>query len=94
MRNEVTHCVKCGFELHRGDRGRPSRFCSEGCRTSTEAEMRRLSSNLKALELRRAGLIYGPHAEEARRSLDGLIAEMQARYDHLAGVPQQRNEES
>ncbi|MBV5244337.1 hypothetical protein KUF57_12410 [Mycolicibacterium sp. PAM1] len=49
--------------------------------------MRRLNTNLRALELRRAGLVYGPGAEEARRSCDGSIAEMQARYDHLAGVP-------
>ncbi len=86
MRMQVTHCVKCGVGLERGGRGRPSRFCSEGCKTSTEAEMRRLNTNLRAMELRRAGLVYGPDAEEARRSCDGQIATMQARYDHLAGV--------
>ena len=93
MRNQVTHCVKCGSELQpegRG-RGRPSRFCSEGCKTSVEAEMRRLNANLKAMELRRAGLIYGPNAEASRRECSGRITEMQARYDRLAGVPQ-RNE--
>lgn len=86
MEFKVTHCVKCGSELHREGPGRPSRFCSEGCKSSAVAEMRRLNANLKALELRRAGLVYGPQAEKARQGLDAPIAEMQARYDHLAGV--------
>lgn len=87
MKFHPTECVKCGAKLDHGGRGRPSRFCSEGCKASVEAEMRRLNASLKAMELRRAGLIYGPKAEEARRACDGPIADLQARYDHLAGVP-------
>ena len=37
MQMHITHCVKCGAELVRGGRGRPSRFCSEGCKNSAEA---------------------------------------------------------
>jgi len=92
MRLQVTHCVKWGSELDRGGRGRPSRFCSEGCKKSAEAEMRRINTNLRSLELRRAGLVFGPRAEEARRSCDGPIAELQARYDHLCGAPRPRKE--
>lgn len=87
MQLQVTQCVKCGAELQRGGRGRPSRFCSEGCKTSAEAEMRRLNTNLRHLEQRRAAMVFGPDAESARRSFDVSIAELQARYDHLAGVP-------
>lgn len=49
--------------------------------------MRRLNTNLRNLEERRAGLVFGPDAERSRRSYDAPIAELQARYDHLAGVP-------
>jgi hypothetical protein len=57
-----------------------------GCKSSSEAEMRRLNTNLRHLEQRRAGLVFGPDPEAERRRYDGPIAELQARYDHLAGV--------
>lgn len=92
MKLQVTHCVKCGTELERGGRGRPSRFCSEGCKTSVEAEMRRINTNLRDLEHSRSlRNIHMPGAtkerlEQERARYDASIAELQARYDHLAGV--------
>jgi hypothetical protein len=83
----VRDCVKCGTSLEGpGERGgRPSRFCSEGCKTSTEAEMRRLTVVLRKFEVERGHcLIHGGTPERT----DRVIAELQARFDHLAGVPQ------
>lgn len=85
MQFQVTHCVKCGSELQGGGRGRPSRFCSAGCRLSAEAEMRRLTVNLRNLEHRLANEVYGGATHRA--PLAASVAELQARYDHLAGVP-------
>ena len=87
MRMTAAHCVKCGSELPRGAPGRPSRFCSEGCKASAEAEMRRLNTHLRNLEARRAAQVFGPDPERERRRYDAPVAELQARYDHLAGVP-------
>lgn len=88
-------CVKCNRPITRSERGgRPSRFCSTGCKTSSEAEMRRINANLRALELKRAAMVFGPDAEATRRTFDPSIAELQARYDHLAGVPQRDEDKS
>ena len=41
-------CPKCGTDLVRNPRrGRPARWCSDGCRRSGEDEMSRLSSLLR-----------------------------------------------
>ncbi|HYB37248.1 MAG TPA: hypothetical protein VEF72_16875 [Mycobacterium sp.] len=80
--------MKCGTPLEgpgvRG--GRPSLFCGEGCKISAEAEMRRLSFLLRKFEegagverLRPSGRV-SPEREK-------VIADMKARFDHLAGVP-------
>jgi hypothetical protein len=52
MKFPVTQCVECGTEMEGpGSRGgRPSRFCSEGCKTSAGAEMRRLNVLLRKFE--------------------------------------------
>lgn len=85
MKFHPTECVKCGAELERGGRGRPSRFCSEGCKASVEAEMRRLTVNLRTLEQRRSTHVAHLMPTDG---FDAAIDELQNRFDHLAGVPQ------
>jgi len=93
-----TNCVKCDAELQApGSRGgRPSRFCSEGCKVSAEAEMRRLNVLLRKLEAERARRrLSSPYLDPARNAeviarYDEEIAVHQARFDHLAGVPEGR----
>lgn len=94
-------CPKCGGPLSGPGPagGRPARFCSEGCKASAEAEMRRLNVLLRKFEERRAAatLSIGERIPdkrtrermlgEAQARHDEVIGEMQARYDHLAGVP-------
>jgi hypothetical protein len=84
-------CPKCGAELPKSSPkgGRPTRWCSEGCQRSGEAEMARLQSMLRKFEAflfdRR---MEGCPPERLERRV-GVIAELQGRYDHLAGVPPQ-----
>jgi hypothetical protein len=94
-----TNCVKCDAELQApGSRGgRPSRFCSEGCKVSAEAEMRRLNVVLRRLEDDRAnvplrGWGYSEPAKLQARiaEFDAAIAPLQKRFDRLAGCPQER----
>jgi hypothetical protein len=78
-------CVKCASPLVRSPKGgRPTRFCSEGCKRSAESEMSRLESVLRLF-------LEGRCVEKLNNRLtperDEVIAEMQKRYDHLAGVP-------
>jgi hypothetical protein len=94
-----TNCVRCDAELQPpGSRGgRPSRFCSEGCKVSVEAEMRRLHVILRRLENDRANAplqsrYIDPEKEQARvrarvAEFDKAIAPLQRRFDHLSGVP-------
>jgi hypothetical protein len=63
--------------------GRSTRWCSEGCKRSGEDEMSRLSSLLKTYEEGRAWDRLNGYRHETR---DGIIADLQARYDHLAGA--------
>ena len=65
--------------------GRPSRFCSDGCKISAEAEMRRLNVHLRAFETGRYVELLNRDEVSLRRA--NVIAEMQARFDHLAGIP-------
>lgn len=76
-------CPKCGAMRPAG-RGRPSRWCSEGCKRSGEAEMARLQSLLrKGEEGRFVDALNGlPNTNRVK-----AVADLQARYDHLAGVP-------
>jgi hypothetical protein len=87
MKYRPKNCVKCGGDLQspspRG--GRPSRFCCDGCKVSAEAEMRRLNTNLRAFEEGRSVQLLNQDEVSPRRQK--VIAEMQARFDHLAGVP-------
>jgi hypothetical protein len=78
-------CVKCEGEIVRSPKGgRPSRFCSEGCKRSGESEMARLESLLRLFT-------EGKYVDQINGRVDELradaIADMQGRYDHLAGVP-------
>jgi hypothetical protein len=98
----VVECPKCGGAVSAPGRagGRPSRFCSEGCKGSAEAEMRRLNVLLRKFEERRGVAIIGAaervsqgrekFVAEVRARHDCVIDELQARYDHLAGVPAAR----
>jgi hypothetical protein len=85
MKFQPTQCVKCGSELERG-RGRPSRFCCDGCKASAEAEMRRINTVLRKYEDQLAWreVIGKPPGGVAK-----VIGDMQKRFDHLAGVPPQ-----
>jgi hypothetical protein len=79
-------CPKCGTPVDppASDGGRPTRWCCEGCKRSGEAEMARLQSLLRRFELGRGVERLSGNTSSARQA---VIAQMQARYDHLAGVP-------
>lgn len=80
-----SECPKCGSALVRNPKGgRPTRWCSEGCKRSGESEMSRLESLLRLFtEGHYVDRLNGRTTE--RR--DEILADMQARFDHLAGVP-------
>jgi hypothetical protein len=83
-------CPYCGREIPPpgAQGGRPRRWCSAGCQRSGEAKMRRINLVLKRLELDKVWQERnGRHAATIER-IDAQIAEQQARYDHLGGVPE------
>lgn len=85
MKYTPDECPKCASPLARNPTGgRPTRWCCEGCKRSGEAEMSRVLSLLSKLEEGRAVDQLNGHGVERR---DQIIAELHARYDHLAGVP-------
>lgn len=87
MKYTPEECPKCGSGLVRSAAGgRPTRWCSEGCKRSGEDEMSRLSSLLRTLEGDRVldRLNGYPGAVSATND---IMAQLQSRYDHLAGVP-------
>ena len=91
MKYQPEECPKCGAELEaRGRGGRPSRWCCEGCRRAGEAEMARLQRLLVKFE-EGAGVqrLNGTGKVDVKRAT--VIADMQARFDHLAGVPLREN---
>ncbi len=86
VRYAPTECPKCGAELAKSPRGgRPTRWCGDGCKRSGEAEMSRLQTLLRKFEEGRGVELLTGDSVSPRRMK--VIAEMQARYDHLAGVP-------
>lgn len=85
MQCTPTECPKCGTELVRNPKGgRPTRWCSEGCRRSGESEMARLESLLRVFH---RGSLRRQDQRATRPLRDDAIADMQRRFDHLAGVP-------
>jgi hypothetical protein len=85
MKYTPDECPKCGSVLVRSPNGgRPTRWCCEGCKRSGESEMARLESLLRLFT-------EGKYVDQLNGRPDKLRAEaigdMQARYDHLAGVP-------
>jgi hypothetical protein len=84
---EPSKCPKCDAVLDPPGEsgGRPRRWCSTGCQRSGEAQMRRLNLDLKHLEGRRT---WCQLVGEDTTQLDAVIAERQAEYDRLAGVPE------
>lgn len=79
-----SRCPKCGSQLVRSPKGgRPTRWCSEGCKRSGEAEMERLNGLLRTFEMGRAVDRLNGLGTATR---DDVIAGLQARYDRLAGV--------
>jgi hypothetical protein len=82
-----SECPKCGTAIAKSPSGgRPTRWCCEGCKRSGEAEMSRLQSLLRKFEQGRGVELLNREEVSPRRQR--VIAEMQARYDHLAGVPE------
>jgi hypothetical protein len=79
-------CRKCSSQLAKSPGGgRPTRWCCEGCKRSGEAEMARLHALLRRFEEGRGVELLNRDEVSPRRVK--VIADMQARYDHLAGVP-------
>lgn len=87
MKYTPSECPKCGSPLVKNPKGgRPTRWCSEGCKRSGESEMSRLESLLRVFtEGKYVDRINGrPHTLR-----DEALADMQTCYDKLAGVPVQ-----
>jgi hypothetical protein len=86
-------CPKCGTLIKPPGEsgGRPRRWCSPGCKQSTEQEMRRVGQVLKRLELDKVWKQRHGRAGGIER-IDELIVEQQRRYDFLAGVPSVTND--
>lgn len=81
--NHTRTCVKCSNAIP-PRAGRPSRFCCGGCKSSAEAEIRRLGHLLGRLEEGRAVDRLNGLGTAAR---DVVIADVTRRLDHLYGVP-------
>jgi hypothetical protein len=77
-------CPKCGTELARNPKGgRPTRWCCEGCKPAVRLRSR-LQSLLRVFEEDRyVDQLNGRH-DDLR---DEIIADMQRRFDYLAGMP-------
>jgi hypothetical protein len=85
MKYQPDECPKCGNPLVKNAQGgRPTRWCCEGCKRSGESEMSRLESLLRIFTEGRA--VDRLNCRDTR-DRDAVIVEMQARFDHLAGVP-------
>jgi hypothetical protein len=85
---EAGKCPNCLTALERPgeSRGRPRRWCSDGCKRSGEGKMRRLHQALKALDRDKVRqLRHSNHAATIAR-IDELIEERQREYDRLAGA--------
>jgi hypothetical protein len=85
-------CPYCDREIQPpgAQGGRPRRWCSAGCQRAGEAEMRRTNQVLRQLEKDRARQqVHFFHAPTMAR-LEAQIAEHQARFNYLAGVPEGR----
>jgi hypothetical protein len=86
----MTVCPYCGRNVEPPgvQGGRPRRWCSSGCRVAGEAKRRRVGQVLRRLEKDRAWhRVHWNHAATIER-LDAQIAEQQAEFDRLAGVPE------
>ena len=62
----------------------PTRWCCEGCKRSGESEKGRLESLLRRAEEERYEIRLRTGVSSERRN--EIIADMQKRYGHLAGV--------
>lgn len=85
MKYTPSQCAKCGNNIERNPRGgRPTRWCCEGCKRSGESEMARLESLLRLFT-------EGKYVDQLNGRLsperDEALADMQKRFDRLAGVP-------
>ena len=87
MKFSPAECPKCGSPLVKNPNvGRPTCWCCEGCKRSGESEMARLESVLRLFtEGKYVDMINGRPSELP----DEALADMQKRFDHLAGVPLQ-----
>ncbi|MGC4933859.1 hypothetical protein ACLQ3C_09250 [Gordonia sp. DT30] len=64
-------------------RGRPTRWCSSGCKAAGEAEIRRLGTILAKFEEGRAVDALNGHTDQRRAE---VIADLSGRLDRLYGV--------
>jgi hypothetical protein len=82
-----TACVKCGSTIprFRGVRGR-RRIAVRAVKRSAEADMVRLQSNLRTYE---KGLAWDRLNRYPTQQREAVMAELQARFGHLADVPLQ-----
>jgi hypothetical protein len=90
VRYTPSRCPKCGTEPEPKPKGgRPTRWCSDGCRTAGEAEMARLQRLLVKFE--EGHYVHLLNYDDASARRLKVLAELQARYDHLAGVPERKS---
>lgn len=89
-------CRKCGRVVDQPSRGRPKRFCSAGCRRSSELEVRRLDQAIARLEgeleacrfaetdsLAALVDVFGHNLEERQASISREIARYESRLREL-----------
>jgi len=82
---QPAECPKCGAGLPKRSPqgGRRSRWCCAGCQRSGEAEQARIQSQLRKLETE----MYNGGPPMRLERVATSIEKLQARFDHLAGVP-------
>ena len=92
-RKPRSSCLKCGAALKKPPTGRPPTYCGEGCRRSSEYELRRLLRLLERLDRlrieRRVAIastsFLGPESkDDVLRVLKAEIARGEARLHELA----------
>ena len=82
-------CRICGRPLTRPAVGRPPTYCGTPCRRAGELERGRLDRRLERLADARVQWLQWPNAENALASIDGEIAQAQARLLALLGAEEE-----
>ena len=85
----IPKCPKCGSALPRREPGpgRPSRYCSVGCRRSAEFEIRRIDRAIEKVEDRLRLIRTSDMPEVGRREglakYEAELAQLEARFREL-----------